>query len=805
MLMEGNRRRHFVDVLPRHAGKLVVPGARFAIFFTIVAWIVYLFEQIVRLNALDITIPMALEAGFYLATVTLLTVSCLAFMIARLAHYERVKTHERIPRSIIDSAIEESAPTVTILVPSYREEEKTIRYTLLSAAFQEYPELRVVLLIDDPPYPSDPEHQASLDVSRNVANRLMEQLSVPLARCIKAADRFEELSAKYPKQQPDTKQLTELATHYDAAAEWFYNESAALTIEDHVDTFFAIDVLTRLGTDLSSTAQALRSVALDPDAFIPLARVRQLYRRLVNIFQAEISSFERKRYGSLSHEPNKAMNLNSYVSLMGESYERKPSSDGLMLVPSTAIDADLHVPDADYLLTLDADSVLLPEYCLRLVYHMEQEENQRIAVSQTPYSSFPAASASIERIAGATTDIQHIVHQGMEHHNAAFWVGANAVIRKSAIMELEECDYEDGIWVKRYINDRTVIEDTESSISLRSLGWKIFNYPERLSYSATPPDLGSLIVQRKRWANGGLIILPQLLRLFSRKNNANKISILELLLRSSYLASIAWTSICLCTLFFFPFADGLLSSTAILIAAPYFITMTIDLIWLGYRKTDIFWIYGFNLLLQPVNIAGTVESIVQIIGGHKLAFARTPKIGDRTPAPMGFLLVIGVFLVWSIWTLRNDIINHDLIHLAFTVTNLSMLLLATVGFIGIKNFWMDLYYSLRDFVYVQSESAVSKKAEVTSDWASVLYDGGSLPLARHSAAASDPNNIPNPTYKTLENVALAGDLLLREGISNQADNDEPTKQKAMVETDFVAFEGQSLDQFVNDCKETEHV
>ena len=353
--------------------------------------------------------------------------------------------------------------------------------------------------------------------------------------------------------------------------------------------------------------------------------------------------------------------------------------------------------------------------------------------------------------------------------------------------------------------DRTVIEDTESSISLRSLGWKIFNYPERLSYSATPPDLGSLIVQRKRWANGGLIILPQLLRLFSRKNNANKISILELLLRSSYLASIAWTSICLCTLFFFPFADGLLSSTAILIAAPYFITMTIDLIWLGYRKTDIFWIYGFNLLLQPVNIAGTVESIVQIIGGHKLAFARTPKIGDRTPAPMGFLLVIGVFLVWSIWTLRNDIINHDLIHLAFTVTNLSMLLLATVGFIGIKNFWMDLYYSLRDFVYVQSESAVSKKAEVTSDWASVLYDGGSLPLARHSAAASDPNNIPNPTYKTLENVALAGDLLLREGISNQADNDEPTKQKAKVETDFVAFEGQSLDQFVNDRKETEHV
>jgi hypothetical protein len=27
---------------------------------------------------------------------------------------------------------------------------------------------------------------------------------------------------------------------------------------------------------------------------------------------------------------------------------------------------DLDVPDADYVMTLDSDSVLLPEYCLRL-------------------------------------------------------------------------------------------------------------------------------------------------------------------------------------------------------------------------------------------------------------------------------------------------------------------------------------------------------------------------------------------------------------------------------------------------------
>src|SRR5690606_13699063 len=99
---------------------------------------------------------------------------------------------------------------------------------------------------------------------------------------------------------------------------------------------------------------------------------------------------------------------------------------------------------------------------------------------------------------------------------ATFWVGANAVIRKRALDELETREDEQGFIIRRYIKDRTVIEDTESSIDLRSRGWRLHNYAERLSYSATPPDFGALAVQRQRWANGGLVILPALLRLIRR-------------------------------------------------------------------------------------------------------------------------------------------------------------------------------------------------------------------------------------------------------------------------------------------------
>ena len=54
---------------------------------------------------------------------------------------------------------------------------------------------------------------------------------------------------------------------------------------------------------------------------------------------------------------------------------------------------------------------------------MEQPEYARVAVAQTPYSAFPNAPGRLERTAGATTDIQYLVHQGFTYFGATFWVG----------------------------------------------------------------------------------------------------------------------------------------------------------------------------------------------------------------------------------------------------------------------------------------------------------------------------------------------------------------------------------------------
>ncbi|MGL1133860.1 glycosyltransferase family 2 protein, partial [Vibrio parahaemolyticus] len=82
---------------------------------------------------------------------------------------------------------------------------------------------------------------------------------------------------------------------------------------------------------------------------------------------------------------------------------------------------------------------------------------------------------------------------------------------------------------------------TESSIDLTQRGWTLVNYPERLSYSATPPDFGSLVVQRRRWANGGLLILPKFLaQVRARRRTDSPVRLAEWLLRVNYMASLAW-------------------------------------------------------------------------------------------------------------------------------------------------------------------------------------------------------------------------------------------------------------------------
>lgn len=623
--------------------------------------------------------------GCYILFAGFIIFSGLVYQFARLGHLKRLMKHRQPSQDELDIlALGRMTPQVAFLIPSYKEEKRVIQQSLLSAALQEYPDRRVVLLIDDPPDSRSLSDMASLAIARRLPLEIQQMLETEAKKYHQALTAFLDRRAKGDVDDLAGERAT-LAHLYEQVARWYENAASLFEVTDHTDGLFVDKIFLERSRRYFEIAGKVRS---SPD-YLNTDSLAREYERLDSLFRVELTYFERKRYVNLSHESNKAMNLNSYIGLMGRSFREIAREDGVHLEPASPSKEALNVPDADYVITLDADSLLLPEYALKLIHVMEQPENERIAVVQTPYSAIPNPASIVERIAGATTDIQCLIHQGFTHFGATYWVGANAVLRKAALADICVVDNERGFPVVKYIQDRTVIEDTESTIDMVARGWKLYNYPERLSYTATPPDFGSLLIQRRRWSNGGLIILPKLLRyLLSNPFRSNRLG--EGLMRINYLTSIAVVNLGLLLMLVYPFQDGMQSFLLPLASLPYFYLYRRDMIIIGYRASDFFRVYALNLMLLPVNLAGVLKSLQQAICGHKVPFGRTPKVQGRTSVPPFYLLALYGLLLLSISAFIMDILHGRYSHSVFCLINSGFFLYVVVRYIGLKDALEDV-------------------------------------------------------------------------------------------------------------------
>ncbi|HST38254.1 MAG TPA: glycosyltransferase family 2 protein [Conexibacter sp.] len=694
-----DKKRKALPIVPAPASEGTMLIGQLAIAVTVIGWALFV---ITTLTSSSITgDPDRPSLGpstiLYIVIMSLLACSALAYLTTRLGYYSRTRSHRRATRAELVQPFEGAAPKLNVLIPSYQEEMRVNRMTLLSAALQEYPDLEVTLLIDDPPEPKYREPAQMLADARSLPGEIEGLLRPQQRRFIRALDALE--AGHIEGTEPTPEDLLTVADEYAHAERWFTEYGDRYEVSDNADAFLVDKVLRPLAADMRASEQALRAAAAD-GASLALGHLRFLLRRLIWIFGARISSFQRKRYVSLSHEPNKAMNLNSYIGLMGGAYREVAVPGGGMALLRTDAEPDLVLRDPDYVLTLDADSVLLPEYCLRIVHLLEQQEHRRVAVAQAPYTAFPGAATRLERMAGATTDLQHMVHQGMTHYDATFWVGANAVLRKRAIDDLRAISH-DGDWeISRYISDRTVIEDTESSIDLGVHGWTLLNYPERLSYSATPPDFGALAIQRQRWANGGLLILPALWRqIRARRARSESTRLGEVFLRINYMASICWASVGLLFLLLYQFNEALISPLVLLISIPYFLMMAVDLKHCGYRRSDVFGLYGFNLVLLGVNLAGVGASLLQVLIGGRPAFKRTPKVHRRTTPGLSFVILPYVFVAFSVVTLLLDLSRDRWVNVALAGLNALAATYAIVAYIGVGNSIVDVWRNVVSWLY----------------------------------------------------------------------------------------------------------
>jgi hypothetical protein len=158
--------------------------SRIAIILTISFWLLYIFSIVIR-QLLDAPqgYSFTMEAFGYAFVVSVLTFSSLMYLIARHGALESFSKHKRVPRALIDGYFAKNQPSITILIPSYKEEVQVIRKTLLSAALQEYPNSRIVLLLDDSPNPQDPYDAKKLNQTRKLGQEISSILKKPMNNC----------------------------------------------------------------------------------------------------------------------------------------------------------------------------------------------------------------------------------------------------------------------------------------------------------------------------------------------------------------------------------------------------------------------------------------------------------------------------------------------------------------------------------------------------------------------------------------------------------------------------------------------
>ena len=656
-----------------------------AVTVTLVAWAVAVLH-VFSVNA-TLEQPHLVRAASlaYVILITVLVAGSVSYLSTRYGYRQRLRARQPESEAELDAFLMTVVPSVSVLVPSYREDPALVRKTLLSAALQDYPRRSIVLLIDDPAIAATREDAVALAEMRQLADAVERHLAAMHARVTAAAAAFGRRADAAALRLAG--EARELAALYREVGAWFAEEASRHAIVDHTDRIFV--EVTFLDESRRYEERAAHLLRCAERGMIDRTLLSWAYRRLAHRFEVTVRTFERKRYTNLSHEPNKAMNLNTYIALMGGRFRERANGAQRLLARVGPAEPGIEFDDSDYVVVLDADTVVHPEYILRLAHNLSRPEHRRVAVIQTPYSAFPGSRRLLESVAGATTDIQYQVHQGFTYFGATFWVGANAMIRKAALEEIVEVRQERGFEVRVFIHDRTVIEDTESTVDLRRRGWQLYNYPERMAFSATPADFGALLIQRRRWANGGLLIVPKLWHfLLSRGRRRPGVS--EVLLRLHYLTSLAAANVALLLLLGLAFDERLASMWLPITAAPYYLLYAVDLRSIGYRWRDVLRVYALNLLLIPVNLGGVLRSVQQACTGRRSTFGRTPKVVGRTAAPAGYVLAEAGLLGWWTFGALMELEAAHWLNGLFALANAAFLLYALVRFVGVREACEDL-------------------------------------------------------------------------------------------------------------------
>ncbi len=158
----------------------------------------------------------------------------------------------------------------------------------------------------------------------------------------------------------------------------------------------------------------------------------------------------------------------------------------------------LSFTDADFVLTMDADHMALPEFLERTLGYFDDPS---VAFVQTPQSFHNTRTLLFRRAYGqqAKWSESNVFYKTIlpakNGYNSSIYVGTSAVLRRTALDDVG--GFATG----------TVTEDIHTSLRMHAQGWRSVFLPEPLAFGLEAQSLKEFYQQRRRWALGALTLL----------------------------------------------------------------------------------------------------------------------------------------------------------------------------------------------------------------------------------------------------------------------------------------------------------
>lgn len=267
---------------------------RLAIVATLVAWLAYLIPSFVV--PLVATGAATSDSISYLIVMTFFAFALVMYLLARQSALRR-HGRRRAPARL-ESHFATTEGSMTVLVPPYTEEVADVRASVWGAALQEYPALRVVLLLDDPPRSLEADIALRMEGSRTITDRVALVLAEPSRRfrdeLLACEIRLAESSVIAPEAVRD------LAESYRFAIKRLAAEAAE---ERAAGAGAVAKVLDDTAHELSRVTHSLL-VAIADERRVPSAeRMLELHQRLAWTFSADLNTFELDFRRTKSRQP----------------------------------------------------------------------------------------------------------------------------------------------------------------------------------------------------------------------------------------------------------------------------------------------------------------------------------------------------------------------------------------------------------------------------------------------------------------------------------------------------------------------